>query len=1355
MGFAIRSLPLSAMRILAAAAFCTLAVPSADAAAPLRVALTFDDSLKDHLLVAAPMLEERGWRGTFCIVTDWVGKDSMHMTWDDVRELVRRGHAVATHTKSHKNLVSLLESGREDEVRREISASAEKIKAEAGVAPRFLFTPFFRQNADVARICRELGLQLAELPRCNFGSNNCTRVAAVVEELRRSGAARADILHHGVSQADHGGWCSFADRESFRRHLDAIAELERGGKIAVENYDAGFYRVDRDNAGAWRLTDPDGFSTIWLGVDHVKFNGFRCEEENNRMRYRETNIKKFVTRPAWASNTVERLRGWGFNALGAGCDNADLKGFGFGRTVFLALGDSATSDDEKDHEHYLAKNLHTPGTAFPNVFNPDFAERCDRAAAKACAANRDDQEVLGYFIDNELAWEGRNRGATRPWGLFDAACAKPQGNSARQAVEEFLKKKGLKIGDDIPVAVKEKFVGIVAMKYFSAASAAIRKHDPNHLVLGCRFAGAIVPDIVWKVAGHYCDIVTLNAYARADLEKGEVLFWYQDRYLPIGEALTKISSLAGRPVLLTEWSFPAFDSGLLCRNGAGQRFDTQIERAWASGLYAQKVLSLPCVIGYDYFMWVDMPAKGISRRFPEDTNYGLVREDGTEYRELTAALAKVQRCAMGERARHVGTSFVATTENNLATIYDPVTNAAARPPSFSFFNGLYCVKNAAGLELRGIVGGTMPVEKIVFGGKDYGKLSAMIQSQGAYNPKSRSGYDIASHKVKEVLGVDWHEADGRGFLSLKCDVGVAMIDLEIAVAPESRNFIAEVKGVANTGKTPLAVDKMLLLPYAPFTNVVVSAKRPTPSQMAMAHCACAWLDRGTGRYLGVVTDSTFVEEIDFWTDKSGGRHPDVCFSPVRPAQGGRFVVEPGSVRMMKAPLHALIRAGEGGAEDWNKFSRRVPRVAVSADFARTAKKIKPVHGVGQPPFFGRNYKLFQCLKDAHVPYSRLHDVGGAVSGQGIYVDIPNLFKDFNADPENPASYSFAFTDDLLQALVTNGVAPYFRLGVSIENYVKELGPRKIFPPKDNLKWAKICEGVVRHYTEGWANGFKWKINYWEIWNEPDGEESPESNAMWRGTFKQYLDLYGTAQKYLKTKFPHLKFGAYGSCGFASLCSNWKPERAAHHMRCFNEFLAYIKKNDCPPDFFSFHCYGPWQHIEKQANYARRELDKVGLKNVPIHLTEWLSAHGVGTARQAALLADTIVRLQGTVVDLATIYDARCSSGMYSPLFDPAKWAPRKAYYAFRAFGDLYALGMEVPVACSNREIAAIAAVGPDGSAALMVVNPTGRALPFISDFGGRKVKSVHVTDESRDWCETRVPSVLTPYSIWLFQLSKP
>ena len=216
-------------------AFCLLAATAA--AAPLRVALTFDDSLKDHLLIAAPMLEERGWRGTFCIVTDRIGKDDNHLTWDDVRELVRRGHEIATHTKSHPNLVSLLEKGKEEEVRREIRDSADKIAAETGIAPRFLFTPFVSQNETTARICRELGLRQAAGARHNFGSNNCDRVASLVADLRARGVERADILTHGVSAADHGGWCPFADRDSFRKHLDTLAELERRGEIVVTDYD--------------------------------------------------------------------------------------------------------------------------------------------------------------------------------------------------------------------------------------------------------------------------------------------------------------------------------------------------------------------------------------------------------------------------------------------------------------------------------------------------------------------------------------------------------------------------------------------------------------------------------------------------------------------------------------------------------------------------------------------------------------------------------------------------------------------------------------------------------------------------------------------------------------------------------------------------------------------------------------------------------------------------------------------------------------------------------------------------------------------------------------------------------------
>ena len=88
---------------------------------------------------------------------------------------------------------------------------------------------------------------------------------------------------------------------------------------------------------------------------------------------------------------------------------------------------------------------------------------------------------------------------------------------------------------------------------------------------------------------------------------------------------------------------------------------------------------------------------------------------------------------------------------------------------------------------------------------------------------------------------------------------------------------------------------------------------------------------------------------------------------------------------------------------------------ISFDFNRVIGAIKPMHSVGQPPLLGIDTQYFKYLSDAHIPYSRLHDVGGWFGGN-MFVDIPNVFRDFDADVEDPASYDFVFTDLLLKAL---------------------------------------------------------------------------------------------------------------------------------------------------------------------------------------------------------------------------------------------------------------------------------------------------------------------------------------------------
>ena len=111
---------------------------------------------------------------------------------------------------------------------------------------------------------------------------------------------------------------------------------------------------------------------------------------------------------------------------------------------------------------------------------------------------------------------------------------------------------------------------------------------------------------------------------------------------------------------------------------------------------------------------------------------------------------------------------------------------------------------------------------------------------------------------------------------------------------------------------------------------------------------------------------------------------------------------------------------------------------IRVDLTKQIKKMKPLHAGGQPPIGGKDMtEFFHYMTEAGIPYSRLHDVGGAF-GSNRFVDIPNIFRNFDADPTDPANYDFTFTDHLLKALIDANVEPYYRLGITIENqaYIK-------------------------------------------------------------------------------------------------------------------------------------------------------------------------------------------------------------------------------------------------------------------------------------------------------------------------------
>lgn len=67
------------------------------------VVLTFDDSVKSHFTVAAPILKKYGFGATFFITEGFTFKTNKrdYLTWDEIRQLDRQGFEIGNHTRDH------------------------------------------------------------------------------------------------------------------------------------------------------------------------------------------------------------------------------------------------------------------------------------------------------------------------------------------------------------------------------------------------------------------------------------------------------------------------------------------------------------------------------------------------------------------------------------------------------------------------------------------------------------------------------------------------------------------------------------------------------------------------------------------------------------------------------------------------------------------------------------------------------------------------------------------------------------------------------------------------------------------------------------------------------------------------------------------------------------------------------------------------------------------------------------------------------------------------------------------------------------------------------------------------------
>jgi len=276
-------------------------------------------------------------------------------------------------------------------------------------------------------------------------------------------------------------------------------------------------------------------------------------------------------------------------------------------------------------------------------------------------------------------------------------------------------------------------------------------------------------------------------------------------------------------------------------------------------------------------------------------------------------------------------------------------------------------------------------------------------------------------------------------------------------------------------------------------------------------------------------------------------------------------------------------------------------------------------------------------------------------------DMSTIFPDYSKDPEKEESYNFKYCDKAIKSSRDIGIETFFRIG---ESWGRD--EDKHPPPPDFDKFANAAAHIVRHYNFGWANGFYYNIKYWEIWNEPGG-----SKFWYGGTPEQYFQLYEKTARAIKEVDKNLTVGGPGNTPADTLSKKWGYG-----------FLKYVKENNVPLDFYSWHIYTsrPLEVLQVSKD-VRKMLNEIGLNNVESIITEWNQAEFLpsppGTFKRrpnhreffssiynAAYTAAVLIHLQDTDVIFAHRYRGD-AGGMGLFEYDGSYRKPAYAYKAFR------------------------------------------------------------------------------------------
>lgn len=475
------------------------------------------------------------------------------------------------------------------------------------------------------------------------------------------------------------------EERALAQWLAGLPKRDRfGGLLDTGGFRAtGFFRTERRD-GRWWLVTPEGNGFFSIGMDVIALTGetyvdgrefmFRdllppdgelaahWSERDDRaslwprsdrafnhgraFNFYTANLqRKFGPdwRERWREETARRLEAWGFNTIGNWGEPKLWTMHSLPYTVPL----------------WLEGKLWEGGT--PDPFDPRFAAAVDQMARNAAAQFRGDPWLVGYFVDNELAWGvGWSTDPREHYAVAISALARGPESPAKSAftaqlIETYRQPEHLAEAWGIPLTSWDElrsagfalpstslgnpavirdlaaFTQRFAEAYFHAVAEALHRHDPDHLYLGSRFAWR-TPEAV-EACARWCDVVSFNLYQRSIANDHDE--W------------TRFHALA-KPALIGEFHFGSTDRGLFWEGlvGAG----SEKERGPAYARYLRAVVDNPDFVGAHWFQYTDEPLTGRTLD-GENAHVGFVTVADLPYTEFVAAAREANLSVLRELER--------------------------------------------------------------------------------------------------------------------------------------------------------------------------------------------------------------------------------------------------------------------------------------------------------------------------------------------------------------------------------------------------------------------------------------------------------------------------------------------------------------------------------------------------------------------------------------------------------------------------------------------------------------------------------------------------------------------------------